>query len=464
MANRLPLSPVQLLYRARESFGGRTGVVDGPLRFTYGEFAERCEGMAAELLRRGVSPGDTVAFRSFNTHQMLEAYFAPALIGAICLPLNTRLAYTEVQTILDHAKPRLFWTEPFPAIDYSGRVTPFNLDESVTAALFYTSGTTGEPKPVQLSHRNLYLHGLALSAAVQRRQDAVELQVIPLFHANGWGRPHMSVWNGNKIILQRRFDSVETLRLVEQEGVTDIALVPAMARDLLACGEGFGRSSLREIHLGGSPVPPHLIAALEQTFGCRVTVGYGMTEANSAIAYDGAPVPGVDVRVEDDGEIWLRGETIAADGWFATGDLGRWTSGGRLEVIGRKKEIIISGGENISAREVEQAIDAHPDVLESAVIGVPDERWGEAPIAFIVIKASTSKPGLSPLPEGLSRFLKGRIASFKIPRTVYFRTKLLPRNGAGKIVKGVLREEHRATAPGREAEAVQENHVDVDLS
>ena len=221
---------------------------------------------------------------------------------------------------------------------------------------------------------------------------------------------------------------------------------------------------------GGAPVPPELTAALEQTFGCRVTVGYGMTEANSAITYDGLPLPGVEVRVEADGEIWLRGETIAAQGWLATGDLGRWRSDGHIEVIGRKKDIIISGGENISAREVEQAINAHPEVVESAVIGVPDERWEEVPIAFVVLKSTTSKPGLSPLEglsplrEGLSRFLRRRIAGFKIPKIVYYRTELLPRNGAGKIAKRVLREEHGAAAPGREAEAVQENHVDVDLS
>ena len=479
MASRLPLSHVQLLYRALNHFGRRTAVVNGPLRFTYAEFVERCEGMAGELLQRGVQPGETVAFRSFNTHRMLEAYFAPALIGAVFLPINARLADAEVRAILDHAKPQFFWTEPFPAIDHAERVMPPDFDESRTAALFYTSGTTGEPKPVRLSHRNLYLHALALSAACQRRQDAVELQVIPLFHANGWGRPLMSVLNGNRIVLQRRFNPAEMLRLIEEEGVTDIALVPTMARDLLARGEGFGRSSLREIHLGGSPVPPDLIAALERTFGCRVTVGYGMTEANSAIAYDGVPLPGLEVQVEGDGEIWLRGETVAAEGWFATGDLGRWTNDGRLEVVGRKKDIIVSGGENISAREVEEAINAHPDVLESAVVGVPDERWGEVPIAFVVLKSTTSKPGLSPLPEGLSplpeglspsplpglsRFLRERIAGFKIPHTVYFRTELLPRNGAGKIATGVLREEHRAAAPSREAEAVQENHVDVDLS
>ena len=326
----MSLSPVQLLLLARDCFGDRLAVVDGDHRFTYVEFIRRCEGLAAALQALGVGRGDTVAFRSYNTHRMLEAYFAPALIGAACLPVNARLAKPEVDRILSQAEPKLYWTEPFPAIDYSGRPQAVDVEDGETAAIYYTSGTTGEPKPVRLSHRNLYLHALALSAAAERRTDAVELQIIPLFHANGWGRPLLSVLQGNTTVLCRRFQPSEALRLIHQESVTDVALVPTMARDLLDQAGRFGPSTLREIHLGGSMPSFHLIESLRQRFECRVSVGYGMTEANSAITYDGIPLPGVEARVESDGEIFLQGPTIVSPGWFATGDLGRWTEEGRL--------------------------------------------------------------------------------------------------------------------------------------
>lgn len=444
---QLPLSPVLLLHRARKLFGAQTAVVDGSHRFTFGELADRCEGLADELRRLGVGVGDVAAFQSFNTHQMVEAYFAPAVLGAVCFPVNARLATAEVDAMTREAGAKILWREPFPIRDYGGRAEWTPVDEQATAALFFTSGTTGEPKPVRLSHRNLYLHAQALSAAAQRQADDVELQVIPLFHANGWGRVHMSVLHGNKMVLLRRFEARELLRLIGEEGVTTTALVPTMARGLLELGKGFGKSTLREIHLGGSLPDPRLLDELRRAFECRVTVGYGMTEANSAITYEGVPLAGVEVRIEDDGEIWLRGETIAKEGWLATGDLGRWTEDGRLEVTGRQKDIIISGGENISARELELAIEAYPDVVEAAVIGVPDERWGEAPVAFVVVKSTILKPGLS-------RYLRGKLGGFKLPRNVIFRTQPLPRNGAGKVAKTVLRQEYRPAAPGGETETV----------
>lgn len=446
-----PHSPVQLLYRARRLFGPRTAIVDGERRFTYDEFVTRCEAMAAELRARGVRRGDVVAFESFNTHRMVEAYFAPALIGAACLPVNARLLRGEVRRILDEARPKVVWGEPFPEC-LSRLDGPELYEESETAVIFYTSGTTGEPKAVRLSHGNLYRHAHALSAACGRSADAVELQAIPLFHANGWGRIHMSVLNGNCLVMLRKFDAAEALRLMAEKGVTDTAMVPVMARRLLAAGRG----RLREIHMGGSEIGPDLVTELKEAFRCRVSIGYGMTEANSAITYDGVPLPGVQVRIDAGGEISIRGETVAQENWMATGDLGRWTTDKRLEVIGRRKEIIISGGENISALEVARTIEQHPEVVEAAVIGVPDKHWGEAPVAYVVLRSGSGKPGLS-------RFLRDRIAGFKIPKVFYCSSERLPRNGSGKVDLRVLREKHGTTAPSRETEPVEGNHVDGDF-
>ncbi len=508
----VPLSPIRCLYRGVDLYGKKTGVVSGGCRFTYAEFGERCERLAAALIAAGVQPGDRVAYLSFNTHQLLEGYFGVPLSRAIAMPLNVRLTCFELTAILNHAEPRVLIYEPdfeplvqqlraacpivehwvetgqpyerLLARDRIDRPDVFSLDESAIGELFYTSGSTGTPKGVMLSHRTLYMHALGCAATFPLLENAVELHTIPLFHANGWGRAHSSTMNGLLQVMVRRFDPPHVLRLIQEEKATGMALVPTMANALLNCPEAgdFDCSSLHRIMLGGAASSPELVARLEQMFHCRVEAGYGLTESGpvatgarpkSTVIYTdeddrlrhmamaGWPLVGCEVRVVDPhmndvprdmqsiGEIVIRGDNIMdgyykepqataavmSNGWLHTGDMGVWDEETYIHIVDRKKDIIISGGENISSIEVERAIFAHPAVLECAVVSAPDSQWGEVPAAFVVLK-----PGHQLAEPQLNEFLLCRIAKFKMPRRFHFTDSPLPKTGTGKIIKRELRE------------------------
>ncbi|HEX3747520.1 MAG TPA: long-chain-fatty-acid--CoA ligase [Bryobacteraceae bacterium] len=508
----VPLTPIRCLYRAVDLYPSKIGVVDGADRFTYAQFGERCERLAAGLLALGVQPGDRVAYLSFNNHQLLEGYFAVPLAGAIVMPINVRLTPVELAAILQHAAPRvLLYESDFgpcieqllaacPAIAHAieiggayeellshGRMERpdlFSIDETAIAELFYTSGSTGTPKGVTLSHRTLYLHALAVASVLAKDDNAVELHTIPLFHANGWGAPQACTMMGLRQVMVRRFDPAQVLRLIEDERVTSMSLVPTMANMLLNCPElgKFEISSLDRIMTGGAATSPELVERIETALHCQCIAGYGLTETSpvatlarqkSTVKYadesdrmrrqamTGWAMPGCEVRVVDlhmndvprdmqsIGEIVVRGDlvmdgyykepqataAVMTNGWLHTGDMAIWDEESYILIVDRKKDIIISGGENISSIEVERAIAAHPSVLECAVVSEPDERWGEVPAAWVVCK-----PG-HPLAESeLSIFLQTRLAKFKMPRRIHFTGDPLPKTGTGKILKRELRE------------------------
>jgi fatty-acyl-CoA synthase len=515
----LPLTPIRFLYRAMDVFGRKTGIVCGDKQFTYEQFGQRCERLASGLTRLGVRPGDRVAYLSFNTHQLLEGYYGVVMAGAIVMPINVRLSVEELKTVLNHSGARvlLFETDfgatvealraACPAIEHtislneahpaaaltaadllaSGSQTEVDwtaIDENSVAELFYTSGSTGTPKGVALSHRSLYLHALYGAIACGRPGETVDLHTIPLFHANGWGRPQFSTFMGTKQVMVRRFDPAAVLRLIAEHRATDMSLVPTMANALLACPElgQHDTSSLRTIMLGGAAASPTLVERLETAFGCQAISGYGLSETSPilttalpkpGVAYEndedryrrqsstGWPIPGVEIRVADPsgacvpkdsdsiGEIITRCDNVMEgyfqepeatagvihDGWFHTGDMAVWDEDGYLRIVDRKKEIIISGGENISSIEVEKAIYAHPAVLECAVVAAPDEKWGEVPAALVV-----RRDGASVTAEELLQFLESRLGRFKLPRIIQFETEALPKTGTGKIRKNILRE------------------------
>jgi fatty-acyl-CoA synthase len=510
----LPLTPIRALYRAVDLYARKTGIVSGDRRFTYAEFGERVERAAFGLLSEGVVPGDRVAYLSFNAHQLLEGYFAAPLIRAIVMPLNVRLTAAELTGILHHAEPRVLvyeadfaplvehlrqtcpgvqtWVEagqPYEALLARGRIRRpdlFTFDEREIAELFYTSGSTGTPKGVTLSHRTLYLHMLSISATFYNDETSVELHTIPLFHANGWGRPQCATFHGLKQVMVRRFDPALVLRLIQEEKATSMSLVPTMANALLNCPEAgkWDVSSMRQIMIGGAASSPEQVARMEALFPPPAVIyaGYGLTEsapvATSARdkstvrfvdeadrlrhrAMAGWPMPGCEVRVVDPamndvprdmqtfGEIVMRGDNIM-DGyykeprdtdavmtncWMHTGDMAVWDEENYIQIVDRQKDIIISGGENISSIEVERAIAAHPAVLECAVVSAPDPQWGEVVAAFVVVK-----PGHTLDPLALCDFLRERIAKFKMPSRFQIGETALPKTGTGKIVKRALRE------------------------
>lgn len=509
---KVPLTPLRFLYRAVDLFPRKIGVVSSDTRFTYAELGERCERLAAGLKAAGVRAGDRVAYLSFNTHQLLEGYFGVPLAGAIVMPLNVRLSAAELTAILQHATPRVLIYEPdfaplieqlrstcpdvkrwvetgkeyeaLLAADRMARSDPFSFDENAIAELFYTSGSTANPKGVMLSHRTVYLHALSVTAAFFQDDRAVDLHTIPLFHANGWGHPQAATMTGVKQVMVPRFDPTHVFRLIQEEKATFMSLVPTMANAIINSPEigKFDLSSMRKILVGGAASSPELIARMEQLFHCEIMVAYGLTEtspiATSArdkstvdISSDdkrwqrrsmtGWPLLGCEVRVVDSqmnnvprdmqsvGEIVVRGdlvmdgyykesattEAVMSDGWLHTGDMATWDEDLYLQIVDRKKDIIISGGENISSIEVERAISTHSAVLECAVVSAPDPKWGEAPVAFVV-----TKPERTVSEQELSKFLQQRIARFKIPRHWRISNTPLPKTGTGKILKRQLRE------------------------
>lgn len=514
----IPLTPIRCLYRAIDLYGRKEGVISGDSRYTYAQFGERCERLAAGLLAMGVRGGDRVAYLSFNNNQLLEGYYGPPLIGAIAMPLNVRLTARELTEILNHAQPRVLLFEndfagmvagfrtSCPTIDqyvaignssvadvsYEDllardrieRPDIFSFDENAIAELFYTSGSTGTPKGVTLSHRTLYLHALAVTGSITQNDRFVELHTIPLFHANGWARPQTATMNGAKHVMVRRFEPSSVLRLIQEEKATGMSLVPVMCNALLNCPDlgRFDVSSLQEIHLGGAAASPHLIDRMEKAFGCTVMAGYGMTETAPVatcahtkgtvtyaseedrlfhLATAGWPILGNEIRVVNEsmtdvlrdmksiGEVIIRGDNVTdgyfrddeatraaiTNGWLRTGDMAVWDEENYIHIVDRKKDIIISGGENVSSIEIENAILAHPAVLECAVVAAPDAKWGEIPVAVVVLEPSCSLSG-----DDLLRYLETRLAKFKLPHLFQFTDVALPKTGTGKILKRELRE------------------------
>jgi fatty-acyl-CoA synthase len=416
--------------------------------------------------------------------------------------LNIRLAPAELQFILDDCDPALLVVHPtFAGVadhlaprqrldlhdGYLDDAPPLaerpDVDEDAVCELFYTSGSTGDPKGAMLTHRALALHALdsALTMATSHRD--VVLHTIPLFHVNGWGTPHWVTALGGRHVMLERFDPPEVLRLIEAEGVTRLHLVPTMATSLLHEPSIATRdlSSLVQATVGGAPASPELLAELEDAFGCEVVCGYGLTETSPQLtkalnlrshdalpadaqrrkrATTGLPNVGVDLRVLDDddvevawdatsvGEIcvrsnhvmagyWNRPEETAAalrGGWLRTGDLATVDDEGYVTIVDRRKDIIVSGGENISSVQVEHCLAAHPVVLEAAVVGMPDEKWGEVPRAFVSLK-----PGADAVTEAeLQAWVRERLAGFKVPRRIDVVDEL-PKGGTGKIQKQQLR-------------------------
>ena len=360
----------------------------------------------------------------------------------------------------------------------------FAFDEGEMAELFYTSGSTGTPKGVMLSHRTLYLHAVSTGNTLRDEETTVALHTIPLFHGNGWGKPQTATMMGATHVMVRRFEPAKVLELIERERATCMMLVPVMANALLNCPElgKYDVSSMQEVQLGGAAASPELLKRMAEALHCHVYAGYGLTETapiatmsrlknlrhydtdeqlHEASAMAGLPVVGTEVRVaganglplpqdmQTVGEVMVRGDNVMdgyyrdpegtaavmQNGWLHTGDMAVWDQESCIHIVDRKKDIIISGGENISSIEIENAIFSHPKVFECAVVAAPDEKWGEVPVAIVVLKPDEVLDA-----QELAMHLEGRLARFKLPRQVEFVPGPLPKTGTGKILKRELRE------------------------
>ena len=515
----VPLTPLEFRQRAASLYGSKVGIVDGGKRFTYAEYDQRVNRFANALTKKGIGQGDVVSFITFNSHQLLEAYYAVPQIAGILNPINIRLRHLEIEYIINHAETRVLcfhqeflpvveamrdnlpgvetyiileprevpaWASAYEALleeaSPGAEIDLDAVDENAVVELFYTSGTTGPPKGVALTNRTLYLHTMSAIPGFRVDEEDILLHVVPLFHVNGWGTPQFLTAVGGRHVLLRKVDFGEMLRLIEREKVTKILGVPTIFEGLLQHPDlkKHDLSSLDEVVIGGAPSYLSLIEDIEADIGCRAYSGYGLTETTPFITIarpkhyldkdrvtqqsyqvkTGIPNIGVRLCVVDEdgnkvpadeksiGEIVVRANHVMhgylkdreatndaiVDGWFYTGDMAVVDGEGYITIVDRKKDIIISGGENISSVEVEKVLQNHPAVLEAVVIGVPDKQWGEVPKALVVLKpdAKTSE-------DSLIAYVKEHLANYKAPKTVEFRDDF-PKSGAGKILKRELRE------------------------
>lgn len=530
-----------ILEKAMSLHADREAVVCGKRRFTYRDFARRVHSLSGFLHAQGVDKGDCVAILHQNSHEFLESYFAVAGLGAILNPLNTRLSPQELSAILEDsgagtllAAPRfadkvealskrdtriqrVIWTgkdQPasvFQSFDYEEVLSrnaepplvPEMGDDHV-AQLYYTSGTTGVPKGVMLSHRNVCVHALAAIAELQITDRDRWIHAAPLFHlADAWATFAIT-WVGGRHVIIPDFDPPEVLALMERERVTLTNMIPTMLNMLTHTPGVQDRdfSSLRVILSGGSPIAPEVVRRIMDTFGCDYIQTYGMTETSPYLtvsilkepltrlpreeqfdykARTGRPFLGVLLKVvredgtevaHDDqevGEIIVRGDIVTQgywkrpretakalrDGWLHTGDMAVVDPEGYVNIVDRKKDMIITGGENVYSVEVENVLYAHPAVLEAVVIGVPDPTWGEAVKAVVVLKE-----GASADEADIIRHCKEQIASYKAPKSVDF-VEALPRTGSGKLYKKGLKDRYEAQAEGRtHAKVPEPDHFD----
>jgi fatty-acyl-CoA synthase len=475
------------------------GFQDGGLgTLTYTALADRARALAAGLDELGVERGDRVAIVSHNSARMLETFFGVCNYGQVLVPVNFRLSPAEVEYIVEHsgatvllldpelddtlqsvtAKHRLLLGNESDAALLRPGVEPRPWEErseDATATINYTSGTTARPKGVQITHRNIWVNAVtfALHAGVTDRD--VYLHTLPMFHANGWGMPFAMTGMGVPQIVIRKIDGADILRRIEKYGVTVMCAAPAVVASILEAAQSWegeipGRDQVRVI-CAGAPPPSRTIQRIEDELGWEFLQIYGLTEtsplltinrrraeedalpiedASRRLARAGMPALGVQIAISEHGEVLARSNVVlegyweqpeaSADalegGWFHTGDGGVLDDEGYVTISDRKKDVIITGGENVSSIEVEDALFSHPAVAEVAVIGVPSEKWGETIKALVVLAAGEAAT------EGdLIAHCKSRLASYKAPTSVEFRSEI-PRTATGKIQKFKLREQY----------------------
>jgi long-chain acyl-CoA synthetase len=481
---------------------------------SYAQLDERSNRLAQALEASGAGAGARVAYLGRAAPEVIELLFAASKIGAVIVPLNWRLSPRELaevlkdsqaalliadagyaetaETLVAHAPNRLGlrvvsaehpaafepWLAAHEPVDPGGRGEPGDV-----IVQMYTSGTTGVPKGVLTTHRNL-----AAAAATSSRwgfdADTISLTPLPLFHIGGIGWAYCGLWHGATTILVSEFDPARVLAMMERQRVTNPIFVPTMLNALTAVPGAAGRdySALRSITYGASPITTTTLRAALRIFGCDLIGLYGLTESTGGVVHlDGPdhdpagprqhllrsagrpyewvelrivdPTTGEDLPVGSVGEVWLRAPNVMAgyfnrpedtaralgpDGWLRTGDGGYLDEAGYLFLTDRIKDMIISGGENVYPIEVEEVLTRHPQVADAAVIGVPDDHWGEVVKAFVVRREDHRLAG-----EDLLSFARAQLAGYKLPRSIEF-VDDLPRTPTGKVLKRELRERDRS--------------------
>ncbi len=471
-------------------------------RISYGQFARMARSLAVALDDLGVPAGARVAIVSPNAARFLVSLFGVSAYGRVLVPVNYRLNPEEIAYILEHSGSSVLLVDPeldeplrHPKMTHryvlggetdkllfgraDARPRHHVTDENATVSINYTSGTTARPKGVQLTHRGCWLNAVVFGWHVGVSDRDVYLHTLPTFHCNGWGMPYALTAMGARQVIIRKIDGEEILRRVEAEGVTLFNGAPAVVAAVLEAAAARrqrgadvpGRGRMR-IVVAGAPPPSKTIERVEAELGWEFIQIYGLTETSPLLTINRAPkewddlapderarrlaragVPGIGVRmaVDAEGELLAQSnhvfegywnqpdETARAleGGWFHTGDGGQ-LEGPYITISDRKKDVIITGGENVSSIEIEDCLYQHPAVAECAVIGVPDEKWGETVRALVMLR-----PGAQATEAELVAFCRSRLAHFKCPTSVELR-EVLPRTATGKLQKFKLREPYWA--------------------
>jgi acyl-CoA synthetase (AMP-forming)/AMP-acid ligase II len=450
---------------------------------------------AAALDRLGVGLGERVAVVSQNSARLLTAFWGVSAYGRVLVPVNFRLNVHEVKYIVEHSGASVVLLDPeldesmadvtakhrfvlgaesdAELYHFDAEPRSWIADEDETATINYTSGTTARPKGVQLTHRNLWVNSTTFGWHVGVNDRDVYLHTLPMFHCNGWGMTYAVTAMGGRHIVLRKIDGAEILRRVDAHGVTLMCGAPAVLSAVLDAAAEWsgpipGRDRVRVV-VAGAPPPTRTIERIETELGWEFLQIYGLTETSPLLTFNrrraeyddlspgerarmlgraGAPALGTRLRIDEHGEILARSNVVLegywgqpdatadaiVDGWFRTGDGGTIDDEGYLTISDRKKDVIISGGENVSSIEVEDALSSHPDVAEAAVIGVPDDKWGETVKGLVVLV-----PGSTVTGDDLIEHCRSRLAHYKCPTSVELRDELA-RTATGKLQKFKLRE------------------------
>ncbi|MHC5057258.1 MAG: class I adenylate-forming enzyme family protein [Planctomycetota bacterium] len=481
---------------------GKTAVVDEGARLTFRNLVRASKGLGSFLGR--ATRKDAVGVFLPTCKEFVISYMAALMAGKTALPLNILMSAEDIDFVAkDAGLDTIVTSRKFLKImkreeAISGAVTnvvcledvagsrwkkltllargalfrPRIVGEDEIVTLLYTSGTTGRPKGVRLTHRNMASNIQACIDAVKYTPDDVAVQMLPLFHTFAltvtMGVP---LATGATSVAMKRFAPDPILDAVERHGCTFLVAIPSMFRVLVRSQRQKPRDvgSLRCAISGGEPLPDELREGFEEVFGIELLNGYGLTETSPVVSFNlpeanrpgsvGTPLPGVEVRIADEegnvlaagdvGELQVKGPNVMAGyherpeetaasfapgGWLRTGDMARLDREGYLWITGRKKEMMIVGGENVFPAEVEDALLRHPAVAEVGVIGVPDKRRGECPKAFVVLAE-----GEEASPEDILRFARERLPVHKVPRDVEFRDEL-PKAPTGKVMRRLLKE------------------------
>jgi acyl-CoA synthetase (AMP-forming)/AMP-acid ligase II len=465
---------------------------------TYGEVARRARALQAGLDALGVEPGERVAVVSPNAARLLDLFYAVPSSGRILVPINFRLSAAEVGYIVEHSGASVLLVDPEvdgalsgikaghrmllgPQTDtellrYDVEPRPWReISEDATATINYTSGTTARPKGVQITHRNIWVNAVTFGLHAGVSDWDTYLHTLPMFHANGWGMLYTAAGMGCPQVVLRKVDGGEIIRRVGRHGVTFMCAAPAVVNatlDALGSWEGDvpGAGRATRVICAGAPPPSKTIERIEDELGWEFCQIYGLTETSPLLTINrrrraqadapvteisrdlsraGSPAIGVRLAISDSGEVLARSNVVLegywdapdatadalADDWFHTGDGGTIDDDGFLTISDRKKDIIITGGENVSSIEVEDCVYSCDGVAECAVIGVPDEKWGETIKAIVVCT-----PDASLTQEQVIAHCKSHMAGFKAPTSVDF-VDAIPRTATGKVQKFKLRDE-----------------------